>query len=137
MAIATPVYFGFALVIGFSADAFSSRRSLPVHLAGVIYRTFHATVWVWLGRAAASSRALVGAVGHRRVLLVGYVYYELCKTVGMFIAWNFLVGFPFTFPLTLLVVRATVRQLVVVWTLLPFAAFFWSCQGLLWWKAAE
>ena len=36
------------------------------------------------------------------LLLVCYAYFEACKMVGMFIAWSFLVGFPFAFPFTFL-----------------------------------
>ena len=73
------------------------------------------------------------------MLAVGYGYYEACKLIGMYIAWSFLVGFPFAFPLTFLAVRADLasrsRWQVAAWTLLAFAAFFWSAQGLLMWKA--
>ena len=73
-------------------------------------------------------------------LLIGYSYYEGCKTIGMFVAWSFLVGFPFAFPLTFLAVRAALKErrawIIVVWTALAFTMFFWSAQALLLWKAS-
>ena len=69
-----------------------------------------------------------------------YSYYEGCKTIGMFVAWSFLVGFPFAFPLTFLAVRAALKErrawIIVVWTALAFTMFFWSAQALLLWKAS-
>ncbi len=73
-------------------------------------------------------------------LVAVYAYYELCKAVGMFIAWSFLIGFPPAFPLTFLAVRADRNGqplwIVAAWTLLAFGVFFWSAQALLLWKAA-
>src|SRR5262249_39488374 len=74
-------------------------------------------------------------------LLVGYGYFELCKAVGMFVAWGFLFGFPAAFPFAYLAARAQRKGrrswVVAGWTLLGFAAYFWSCQALLLWKAAQ
>ena len=141
-----PVFLGFALVLGFlGPNAFSSLfdRCLFTWPASV-YVAFHGTIWAcWLAEQTPEIRrarwlARLSIVGF---LLVGYVYFELCKTVGMFVAWSFLVGFPFAFPFTFLAVRAAVRQkqrwIVAVWTLVAFAFFFWSCQGLLWWKTPD
>ena len=66
---------------------------------------------------------------------IGLAYYELCQAVGMFIAWSFLIGFPLAFPFTLLAVRSQRVWLAVICTLLAYAAFFWSCEILWWWKS--
>src|SRR6185369_7976982 len=39
-----------------------------------------------------------------------YLYYEACRSVGMFVAWSFLIGFPFAFPFTALAVRGKRRN---------------------------
>jgi len=74
-------------------------------------------------------------------VLVGYGFFELCRAVGMFIGWSFLFGFPLAFPLTFLAVRAQRKRqpfwVIAGWTMLAFAAFFSTCQGLLLWKAAQ
>jgi hypothetical protein len=109
-----------------------------------LYAAFHATLWVcwWAERHGSRRRARwlarLAVVGF---VLVGFGYFELCRAVGMFVTWTFLFGFPAAFPLTLLAVRTEAKRqpwwVVAVWTLLAFAAFFWSCQALLLWKAAE
>lgn len=67
-------------------------------------------------------------------------YFGLCKSIGMFIGWSFLIGFPLASPLTFLAARSQAKQeaslLGAAWTLLAFTAFFWSGQIVLWWKGA-
>jgi hypothetical protein len=81
----------------------------------------------WLARAA-----MLGLV------LVGYVYVELCRAAGMFIAWSFLFGLLPAFPLALLAARAESRGrplwAVAAWTALAFSTLFWSGPALLAWK---
>ena len=78
-------------------------------------------------------------------MLVGLVvsawgYFELCKSIGMFIGWNFLIGFPLASPLTFLAAHWQAKQesslLGAAWTLLAFTAFFGSGQVAWWWKRA-
>jgi outer membrane protein assembly factor BamB len=133
------LFFGFTVVFGFlGPNLFSSLvdRCLFTWPAS-LYAAFHAAVWAcwWAERQPAQRRARwLARLAIVAFLLVGYAYYELCKNVGMFIAWSFLVGFPFALPLTFLAVWQQRRLVVAAWTLLAFAAFFWSCQGLFWWK---
>jgi hypothetical protein len=117
-----------------------------------LYLALHAAVFMYAWAAQGRTRDAVanasGAEGHRfsawlarlmvvALLLVCYAYYQACKIVGTFIAWSFLVGFPFAFPFTFLAARAFSRWAAALWTLLAFAAFFWSAQALLLWKASE
>lgn len=109
-----------------------------------LYAVFHAVVWVcWRAEQQPAQRRLrwLARLAIVVLVLVGFVYYEMCKTIGMFVAWSYLAGFPFAFPMTFLAVRAdgTPQRtwIVALWTLLAFSAFFWSCQALFWWKAAE
>jgi outer membrane protein assembly factor BamB len=138
-------FFGLAFVLGFlGPNVFSSLLDRCVFTwPASLYAAFHATLlacW-WAeqqpGQRRARWLARLAIVGF---LLVGYVYFELCKTVGMFIGWSFLFGFLAASPFTFLAVRAERKQqqfwIVAVWTLVAFAAFFWSCQGLLLWKTA-
>jgi hypothetical protein len=73
------------------------------------------------------------------LVLVSYGYFELCKLVGMFVAWCFLISYLSSFPLTYLAARAALKKQrfwrSVSWTLLAFTTFFWSCYGYLWWKS--
>ena len=109
-----------------------------------LYVAFHGTVRIcrWAEEHAAERRprwlarlAIVGFV------LLGYGYFEACKAVGMFIAWAFLVGFAAAAPLTVMTVRAEMKQyrawVVASLTLVAFAAFFWSGIGFLAWKASR
>lgn len=70
------------------------------------------------------------------LIAVSYGYFELCKTVGMFVAWSFLAGYLPAFPLAYLAARAEMRQRpcwqVAGWTILAFTLFFWSCAAF-WW----
>jgi hypothetical protein len=74
------------------------------------------------------------------MVLAGYGYFELCKLVGMFVAWSFLIGFLPAFPITAWAVRAQMQKnpgwMCAAWTLLAFAVFFWSAQGFLLWKTS-
>lgn len=109
-----------------------------------LYAAFHSTVRTcWQAEhdgdpRRARWRARLAMVAF---LLVGYGYFELCKMMGMFVGWSFLFGFPAAFPLSLLAVRAETKQqsrgILAVWMLLAFSAYFWSCQGLLLWRAAR
>jgi outer membrane protein assembly factor BamB len=106
-----------------------------------LYAVFHLTLRT--GRWAVQERSRVAGWLARLTiavfLLVGYGYFELCRIVGMFVAWAFLFGFPASFPLTWLAVRAEANRRPVwaaVWALLAFAVFFWSGHALLWWKAS-
>ncbi len=142
----TPIFFGIAFVLGllgpnvFSALADRCLFTWPVSL----YIAFHAVLsaYAWTERAASPRRAgwwarLAGVL----FLLVVYFYYEACKTVGMYIFWSFLIGFPPAFPFAFLAVRAQKNAqtywLIAAWTFLAFGVFFWSCQGMLLWKTAQ
>jgi hypothetical protein len=103
-----------------------------------LYAAFH-------GMLAITYRARqTGAAWRARLtvvcfLLVCYTYFEACRAVGLFLAWAFLAGFLPAFPLTWLAVRAAGRRRwlwATGWTLLAFVVFFWSGQGLVWWKGA-
>lgn len=68
-------------------------------------------------------------------LLVCFGYFELCKAIGMFVVWSFLIGFVPAFPLTLLAARAEAKRhtfAAAMWTLLAFTAFFWTADAVLW-----
>jgi len=106
-----------------------------------LYAAFHATVVVscWADRHAADRRARwLARLAFAGLLLVGYGYYALCESVGMFIGWTFLFGFLPAFPGTWLGARAQIKLqrlwIVAVLTLLAFTIYFWSCQALLLWK---
>jgi hypothetical protein len=109
-----------------------------------LYAALHATVWACLWAEAPPPRRHARWLARLAMLglvLIGYGYFELCRAVGMFVAWSFLLGFPLAFPFTILAVRAERRHnpvwITAVWTVLAFAAFFWSSQAFLWWKAAR
>jgi hypothetical protein len=124
----------------FSAMADYCLFTWPVSL----YIAFHAALsaYAFAPRVASPRRARwLARFAAALFLLVVYLYYEACKTVGMYIFWSFLIGFPPALPLTYLAVRAQANQqarwLIAVWTLLAFAAFFWSCQGIFLWKTSQ
>src|SRR5262249_49978836 len=106
-----------------------------------LYVAFHLTLRTGLWAEQAShvpwarwaARAALLAL-----LLVGYGYLGLCRTIGLFIAWSFLFGFLFAFPLPWLAARAEVRRKPcwqrAVWSVAGFGVFFWSGQALLVWK---
>jgi PQQ-like domain len=107
-----------------------------------LYAAFHAVVLVcgWAEQHRGQRRARwLARLAILVFLSVGYSFFVMCKAIGMFIGWSFLFGFVPGFPFALLAVRAELRQqrlvVLVAWTLLAFAAFFWSCQGLLLWKS--
>ncbi|MBI3409509.1 MAG: PQQ-binding-like beta-propeller repeat protein [Planctomycetes bacterium] len=108
-----------------------------------LYAAFHLTVQVSLwARSRPNSRqagwyARLAILG---LLLVAYAYFELCKFIGMFIAWTFLIGFLPASPFTFLAVRAADKQkrlFAIAWTLVAVTAFFWSAQALLLWKQSQ
>lgn len=111
----------------------------PVSLYAAFHLTLLACGWAEQhpDRRRARWLARLVVVG---LLLVCYGYFELCKTIGMFVAWYFLFGLLPAFPVTWLAVRAAVKQqrswIIAAWMLLAFAVFFWSCQGLYLWKGA-
>jgi hypothetical protein len=143
----TPRFLGLAFVLGllgpnlFSTLADRCLFTWPASLC----TAFHATVLVcgWAETQQTSRRRArwLARLAVVSLLLVCWGYFELCRAVGMFIAWGFLFGLPFAFPLTYLAVRAQLKGhrtiFVALWTLLAFTAFYWSCQGLLLWKAAS
>jgi outer membrane protein assembly factor BamB len=106
------MFLGLAFVLGFlGPNVFSSLldRCLFTWPAS-LYAAFHATLlacW-WAeqhpGRRRARWLARLAIVGF---LLVGYAYFELCKTIGMFIGWSFLFGFLAASPFTFLAARRT------------------------------
>ena len=135
----TPILFSIAFVLGLigpnvlSALVDRCLFTWPVSL----YIAFHAALsaYAWTEHAASPCRArwwarLAGAL----FLLVVYLYYEACKTVGMYIFWSFLIGFLPAFPLAFLAVRAQTNSqthwLTAAWIFLAFGVFFWSCQGM-------
>lgn len=140
-----PLFLTLAFVLGllgpnvFSALADRCLFTWPAS----VYAAFHATVLV-CGWAETQPRAARRPRWLARLTVLGLVlvcwgYFELCRTVGMFVAWSFLFGLPFGFPFTYLAVRAQQKGLSVALSvllmLLAFAVFFWNCQGLLLWKA--
>jgi hypothetical protein len=143
---ATPLFLALAFVLGllgpnlFSAELDRFLFTWPASL----YAAFHATVLACLwaekhreqrGRAWLARLAVVG------FLLVGYGFFVMCRAIGMYVAWSFLFGFILGFPFAYLAARAemTQQRLLIrgAWTMLAFAAFFWSCQGLLMWKVRQ
>jgi outer membrane protein assembly factor BamB len=138
-------FLGFAFVLGFVGTNVLSTlldRCLFTWPAS-LYAVFHATLRTchWAAQHPSDRRA--GWVARGAIvgfLLVGYGYFELCKTVGMFIAWGFLIGFLAAAPFTLLAVRAEAAQrrrwMSLAWMLVAFTAFFWSFQGLMLLKTA-
>ena len=138
-----PIFLAFAFLLGllgpnlFSAIADRCLFTWPVPL----YVAFHAAVSAYaLAQLAASpgrARWLARCVAIL-FLLVVYLYYEACKTVGMYIFWSFLVGFPAALPFTYLAVQPRQsRWAAAFWTLLAFAVFFWSCQAMFLWKTSQ
>jgi hypothetical protein len=111
----------------------------PASLFAAFQATVLACIWAeqqkgsryrrWLARLAILS-----------FVLVAYGFFVMCKAIGMYIGWSFLFGYVLAFPFAFLAARAEVHRhwLIIraLWTLLAFAAFFWSCQALLLWKAA-
>jgi hypothetical protein len=143
---AASIFFPCALILGylgpnvFSALADQCLFTWPACLYVALHAAMLACAWAELQATSARARwsARLVVLGF---LAMAYAYYELCKAVGMFIGWSFLVGFPFAFPFTALAVRTSLKKrnflIVGVWTVLAFAAFFWSAQGLLLWKSAS
>ena len=144
--LGTPILFSIAFVLGLigpnvlSALVDRCLFTWPVSL----YIAFHAALsaYAWTEHAASPCRArwwarLAGAL----FLLVVYLYYEACKTVGMYIFWSFLIGFLPAFPLAFLAVRAQTNSqthwLTAAWIFLAFGVFFWSCQGMFLWKTSQ
>jgi hypothetical protein len=125
-------------VIGSQIDA--CLFTWPVSL----YAAFHATLltYCWAEQHSSLRRARwVARCAVLGLVLVSYGYFELCKSVGMFIGWYFLFGFLPSFIFSYLASRAEVRKqspwIIISWTVVAFTAFFWSCQGFLWWQAAH
>ncbi len=140
------LFWGMAFILGFvGSNLFGTLwDSFLFTWPASLYAAFHLTLlacW-WAEHHSSPTRARWWArLAILGFLLVGYGYFELCQTIGMFIAWSFLIGFLPGFPLTLLAVRAE-RKLqpcwvIALWTLLAFTVFFWSCQGLLLWKTGQ
>ena len=108
-----------------------------------LYASFHVTVLVCTHASRQQGRwsgwtARLVILG---LLLLCFVYFESCKIIGMFVGWAFLFGLPIAFPFTYLAGRSTTMQRRIwvqgVWSLLAFAVFFWSCEGLLLWKSGQ
>jgi hypothetical protein len=136
-----PLFLALAFVLGLlGPNAFSALADQCLFTwPASVYAAFHATVHVcgWAETQPRTARrarwlARLAVLG---LLLVCWGYFELCRAVGMFVAWSFLFGLPFGFPLTYLGVRAQRKgqsvAIIALWMLPAFAAFFWSCQGLL------
>jgi hypothetical protein len=79
-----------------------------------------------------------------REAMLGFIaacigYFEVCKQVGMFVGWYFLFGFVPSFVFAYLAMRARTNNRgfgrEVFWTLVGFGAFFWCCEGVLWWRS--
>ncbi len=141
----SPIFWCLTFVVGFLAQgklgaAFDSCLfTWPLSL----YAAFHVTVLTCCQAEQHPSRRAtwLARVAIVSLLLLSYVYFELCKLVGMFVAWCFLIGYLPSFPLTYLAARAATKEqslwTVAAWTLLAFAVFFWSCEGFLWWKSGQ
>ncbi len=139
------LFWGLVFVLGFlGPNGLSSVLDRLLFTWPVsLYAVFHVTVLVCMAAAHQPNRwngwlARLAILGF---LLLCYGYFELCKTVGMFVCWAFLFGLPCAFPLTCLAVRSKINQQGVwvqaVWSLLAFALFFWSGEGLLLWKSGQ
>jgi hypothetical protein len=107
-----------------------------------IYAALHVTMPAYCRAGQHSCQARARWLARFAVvglILVSVGYYELCKTVGMFIAWSFLFGFLPCFPLTYLAALADIKKqktwLVASSALVAFAVFFWSCPVFLMWKS--
>ncbi len=112
---ALPVFLTVSFALGllgpnlFSALADCFLFTWPASL----YSAFHGTVLACCGAEKnASPRrgrwlARLGMVGF---VLVSYSFFEMCKAIGMYIGWSFLVGFGPAFPFTFLAVRAAVKR---------------------------
>jgi hypothetical protein len=139
------VFWGCTFLLGFlGPNLFSSLADHCLFTWPVcLYVAFHLVVlaYGWAERHPSRPARWLSRLALVAFLLLGYGYFELCKSVGMFIAWTFLFGFVAAFPCTFLAARATLkgqgRWLAGLWTLLAFAAYYWSCQGLLLWKEAQ
>lgn len=136
-------YWTFVFVLGFlGPNVFSALFDQCLFTwPACLYAAFHGTLLACSGVMQALPPRRAGWIARLIILaflFIAYGYFELCRTVGMFIAWIFLIGFLGAFPFTHIAVRAE-RQgrslwIVGVWTLLAFAAYFWSSEGLLLWK---
>ncbi len=139
----TVAFFTLTFVLGFLGPNLMSRLvgQCLFTWPTCLYFALHATVMVlWRAERHADKRrarhlARLAVLGF---LLVAYGYFELCRTVGMFIAWVFLFGLLPAFPFAVLAVRAEAqghrRALSAFLVLLAFAVFFWSCAAFLAWK---
>lgn len=142
-ASASVLYWPLVLVLGFlGPNVFSglADRCLftwPVSLYAVLHATTGICLWSE-AEVGSSRRRWLARLAMLVLVLVGYGYYELCKLIGMFIAWTYLIGYLPAFPLTWLAVSAGRRQsplLSGLWTTLAFTVFFWTCQVFLSWRA--
>lgn len=101
-----------------------------------LYAAFHVTVRVCVRATEQQSSGWLARLALAGLVLVSYLYFEACRAVGMFVAWAFLSGYPAALLWTWLAVRAERRPwLAGFWSLLGYAAFFWSAQAVLLWKA--
>jgi hypothetical protein len=141
-----PTFLGLTFVLGLlgpnllSAWFDTCLFTWPVSL----YAALH--VAIWTGRWAERNPERRGARWRARLallgfLLVNFAYFELCKIIGMFLAWAFLFGFVPGLPLTWLAGRCEVKRgrawVVGGWTLLAFSSFFWGVHLFVMWKAAR
>ncbi len=138
------LFWGSAFCLGLlGPNVFSARfdRCLFTWPAS-LYAAFHLTLLAcaWAEQKSTRRARWLARLAILGLLVVGWGFFELCKAVGMFIAWSFLFGLLPAFPLTYLAVAAQRKQRpgrCAVWTVLAFGAYFWSCQGLLLWKAGQ
>jgi outer membrane protein assembly factor BamB len=142
----TAIFLACAFVLGLAGPSLLASLSdrCVFTWPASLYAAFHATLltcW-WAEQQPSKRRARwLARLAVAVFLLVAYAFFELCKSVGMFVGWSFLIGFLPAFPFALLAVRARMapsrRWITAGWTTLAFTAFFWSCQGLLLWKSAR
>jgi hypothetical protein len=138
------LFWGLLFVAGFLAPRFFGPWfngcvfTWPVSLYAALHLTLRACFGAEQAPARGKGRWLARAA-MLGLVLVGYGYFELCWTIGMFIAWSFLFGLLPAFPLAMLAARAEAhgRPLWTIawWSLLGFAALFWGGPALLLWRA--
>jgi len=138
------VFWSSAFVLGVAGtpvfNRFSSEFVFTWPVSVFVAHQAALTAIVWAGRQV--DRRKSGWVSTAAVVVffaVGLGYFDLCRRLGMAVAWVFLLGFvpswPIAVPAAYKLSRPGSAIRDVCWAVLAFTAYFWLCGGFSLWRA--
>jgi len=135
-----PIFVGAAVLLSLLGPVLFSSVTDRVLFTwpAMAFAAFHGTVaacWQAEKSPRGSRSRWISRFAVAFLLIVCFAYFELCKSIGFFLGWVFLIGFLPAFPFSVLAVRSSILRsnkiTSGVWTLVSFAAYYWAAQAIL------